>query len=74
MGKEEAKTDLNAQLAAIEARYATILDRLQGAMQQAQLAGDTDLANSYRDTIAKELDNKAKELLDCMRAWQTEHS
>lgn len=73
-GQEEAKTDLNAQLAAIEARYANILDRLQGAMQQAQLAGDTDLANSYRDTIAKELDNKAKELLDCMRAWQTEHS
>ena len=73
-GQEEAKTDLNAQLAAIEARYATILDRLQSAMQQAQWAGDTSLADSYRETISRELDNKAKELLDCMQAWQAEHS
>ena len=73
-GQEEAKTDLIAQLAAIEARYATILDRLQSAMQQAQLAGDTSLADSYRETISRELDNKAKELLDCMQAWQAEHS
>lgn len=73
-GQEEAKTDLNAQLAVIEARYATILDRLQSAMQQAQLAGDTSLADSYRETISRELDNKAKELLDCMQAWQAEHS
>ena len=73
-GQEEAKTDLNAQLAAIEARYATILDRLQSAMQQAQLAGDTSLADSYRETISRELDNKAEELLDCMQAWQAEHS
>ena len=73
-GQQEAKTDLNAQLAAIEARYATILDRLQDAMQQAQLAGDTTLADSYRNTIAQELDNKAEELLACMATWQAEHS
>lgn len=73
-GQEEAKTDLNAQLAAIEAKYATILDRLQDAYQQAQLSGDTVLADSYKSTIAAELDRKAAELLAVMEAWQEEHS
>lgn len=73
-GQQEAKTDLNAQLSAIEARYAPIIERLQTAMQNAQMAGDTELADSYRTTIQQELESKTNELMECMEKWQREHS
>lgn len=73
-GREEAKTDLDAKLLAIENKYAPILDRLQTSMKEAQLAGDTELADSYRRTIQEELDRKTAELMATIEEWQQEHN
>lgn len=73
-GQKEAQTDLDAALAAVEARYAPVLDRLISAMKAAQLAGDTELADSYIVTIDAELARKSAELKQVMEDWQREHS
>jgi len=73
-GKEEAKTDLDAKLLAIENRYAPVLARLQTALKEAQLAGDTELADSYRRTIQEELDRKTAEIMQAVEEWQQEHN
>jgi hypothetical protein len=73
-GKEEAKTDLDAKLLAIENRYAPVLARLQTALKEAQLAGDTELADSYRRTIQEELDRKTAEIMHAVEEWQHEHN
>ena len=69
-----ASTDLAARLAIVENKYAPILDSLTEQLTAAQNAGDTLLADSYKETIRLQLANKAQEELDVITAWQEEHS
>lgn len=66
----DRNTELQRTLAAIEAKYATILDNLQASYQVAYENGNLALAEEYRKTIATTLDEKKAELLAAMEAWQ----
>lgn len=68
------KTDLELTLNAIEEKYSIQLTSLQKAFKEAQERGQTELANSYKESIQKTLDSKNDEMMAAIEAWQTEHS
>lgn len=72
-GKDQEASDLQAQLQAIEDRYAPLLEQLSNALIAAQAAGSDELANQYRATIASTLDQKKADLLECITNWQNTH-
>lgn len=72
--RDDAQTDLAERLAVVENKYAPILDNLTRELTAAQNAGDTLLADSYKETIRLQLNNKAQEELDVITAWQAEHN
>lgn len=67
-------TELEKQLQAVEDKYAPILASLQDSFSAAEKAGQTVLAEEFKNSISKTLDEKKKELLAVMTAWQTTHS
>ena len=68
------KTDLELTLNAIEEKYSIQLTNLQKAFKEAQEQGQTELANSYKESIQKTLDSKNNEMMAAIEAWQAEHS
>ena len=70
----EDKTDLEVTLNAIEEKYSIQLTNLQTAFKEAQEQGQTELANSYKESIQKTLDAKNAEMMAAIEAWQKEHS
>lgn len=72
--QDSAETDLAERLAIVENKYAPILESLTRDLTAAQNAGDQVLADSYKETIRLQLNNKAQEALDVITAWQAEHS
>ena len=71
--QDMAQTDLDERIAVIEARYAPILESLRKDLAVAQEAGDQMLADSYKQTIRLQLDNKATEIISVITQWQAEH-
>lgn len=67
-------TDLQKQLQAVEDRYAPILAGLQASFSQAEKNGQTTLAEEYKNSISRTLDEKKNELLAVMTTWQEAHS
>ena len=72
-GRDQEASDLQAQLQAIEDRYAPLLEQLSNALIAAQSAGSDELADQYRATIASTLDQKKADLLACITNWQNSH-
>ena len=72
--QDSAETDLSERLAIIDNKYAPILDNLTRDLTAAQNAGDQVLADSYKETIRLQLNNKAQEYQDVITAWQAEHN
>ena len=71
---DDDKTDLEVTLNAIEEKYSIQLTNLQKAFKEAQEQGQTELANSYKESIQKTLDSKNNEMMAAIEAWQAEHS
>lgn len=67
------QSELSTLLQAVEDKYAPIIEGLQQAFQNAQLQGETELANKYAETISSTLNQKRDELLAVMEEWQSTH-
>lgn len=65
---------LQAELQRIENKYAPIIENLAAALQAAEEAGNTELANQYRVTMKATLDQKTNELIEAAQKWQNEHA
>lgn len=63
------KTDIQKILQKIEDKYAPILENLQSAFQQAVDANNTMLAEQYKETIGKTLEEKKNELTQAMEDY-----
>lgn len=71
-GKTKATTTLQQRLQAVEDKYAPIFANLQSGLEAATAAGNTTLADTYKETIAKTLDQKTAELMQVVNDWEAE--
>ncbi len=71
-GKSKETTTLEQRLQAIEDRYAPVLANIQRALEAATTAGNTVLADSYRESIAQTLNQKNADLMAAVDEWQAE--
>ena len=71
-GKSKETTTLEQRLQAIEDRYAPVLANIQRALEAATTAGNTVLADSYRESIAQTLNQKNADLMAAVDEWQSE--
>ena len=65
------QTAMEAELRAIEERYAVLLNNLQTAFSNAEASGATELATQYRNTIAITLDEKKAEILEVLNRYMS---
>ena len=73
-GKDKEDSDLQTALQEIEDKYAPIIENISKALQAAEEAGNTELAEQYKTTLKETLDQKTKELIEATEKWQIEHS
>lgn len=71
-GKSKETTTLQQRLQAVEDRYAPIFVNLQKGLEAATIAGNDTLADTYKQTIAKTLDQKTAELMQVVEDWEAE--
>ena len=68
-GETSTELDLEEQLQRISNKYNAMLTNLQKSLDAAIAAGDTALADEYRDSITKTLEAQSKEMIACVNAY-----